>query len=66
MSIADAAKTYNFTEETIRKWLRGTIDNAHTSSSELARLRREVQLLKEVIGSLMLEREAAKKNLPRS
>jgi transposase-like protein len=65
MSIADAAKTYNFTEDTIKKWLRASLDNAHTSSSELYRLRREVQQLKEIIGSLMLEREASKQNLPR-
>ncbi len=66
LSIADAAKTYNFTEDTIKKWLRGSIDNAHTSSSELYRLRKENQVLREIIGSLMLEREASKKNLTRS
>jgi len=65
MPIAEAAKTYNFKEDTIRKWLRSSIDNAHTSSSELYRLRKENQLLKEIIGSLMLEREASKKNIPR-
>lgn len=66
LPVAEAAATYNLTEETIKKWLRGTLDNSQTSSSEFARLRRENQLLKEIIGNLFLEREAAKKNLPRA
>ena len=65
MSIEEAAKTYNFHESTLRKWLRSTVDNAHTSSGELARLRRENSVLKEIIGSFVLEREATKKNLTR-
>lgn len=65
MSIADAAKTHDFTEDTIRKWLRSSADNAHTAPGELQRLRRENQVLKEIIGTLILEREAAKKNITR-
>lgn len=64
-TIEEAAQTYNLHHDTIRKWLRGTADNASTSSGELARLRRENQNLKEIIGSLILEREQAKKNLTR-
>jgi len=63
--IEEAAKTYNFHESTIRKWIRSTVDNAHTSTGELARLRRENAVLKEIIGSFVLEREATKKNLTR-
>lgn len=66
VSITDAAKTYNFTEDTIRKWLRAGADNAHTSSSELTRLRKENQVLREAIGSLVLERELQKKNFARA
>ena len=67
MSIVEAASTYGFAEDTIKKWLRATADNASSSTSELQRLRRENQSLKEIIGSLMLERsEATKKNLVRS
>lgn len=66
LSIAEAAKTYNFSEWTIRKWLRGGADNAHTSSSELQRLRRENQALKEIIGNVLLERELSKKNFART
>ena len=64
-SIEEAAQTYNLHHDTIRRWLRGTADNASTSSGELQRLRRENQTLKEIIGNLILEREAAKKNLTR-
>lgn len=65
IAIAEAAKTYAITEDTIKKWFRGTLDNAQTSAAEFMRLRRENQLLKEIIGNLFLEREAAKKNLTR-
>ncbi len=64
-SLAELAKTYGLAEDTIKKWLRGTVDNAQTSSSEFQRLRRENQYLKEIIGTQLLERELAKKNLTR-
>jgi len=65
-SIADAAKNYGFSEDTIRKWLRGSLDNSGSSSSEIGRLRKENQQLKEIIGNLLLERELAKKNITRA
>ncbi len=65
VSIETAAQTYNLHPDTIRKWLRLTADNTHTSSSELQRLRRENQVLKEIIGGISLEREIAKKNFSR-
>lgn len=64
--LAEASKAYNVTEETLRKWLRGTVDNGGTSTSEIQRLRRENQQLKEIIGTLLLEKETAKKNITRS
>lgn len=64
-SIQDVAKTYNLNEDTIRRWIRGTADNAASSITELQRLRRENQALKEIIGSLLLERELSKKNFSR-
>src|SRR3989344_6201682 len=66
LSILNAAKTYNLHHDTIRRWLNGTADNAGSSAGELSRLRRENQLLKEIIGSLILERESTKKNITRS
>lgn len=53
VSIAEASTTYNVTEETLRKWLRATIDNGGSSTSEIQRLRRENQQLKEIIGHLL-------------
>lgn len=66
LSITVAATNYGFTEDTIKKWLRGSADNAHTSSSELQRYKKENQILKELIGSLLLEKELQKKNFSRS
>lgn len=66
LQIAEAAKTYNFTEDTIRRWLRQSADNAASAPGELQRLRRENQTLKEIIGAFVLERESAKKNLTRA
>ncbi len=43
MSILDAAKTFLITENTIRKWLRKQTRNAHTSSTEVQRLKQENQ-----------------------
>ena len=65
LALSEASHTYNVTEETIRRWLRSTVDNGGTSSSELQRLRRENQTLKEIIGALLLEKETTKKNITR-
>ena len=63
--VPEAAKTHGVSEDAVYKWLKVKADNAHTSSSELSRLRRENTTLREIIGNLMLERELAKKNFPR-
>jgi len=65
-TIERAAATHNLHPDTVRKWLRATAENTHTSTSELQRLRKEVQTLKEIIGTIILERETAKKNVYRS
>jgi len=66
LSIIEAAKNYNFTEDTIKKWLRGSANNGYSSSYELQRLRKENHVLKEAIGTLLLEKEMQKKNFSRS
>lgn len=43
MSYRDASKTYGAAEKTIRKRLRQQTKNAHTSSTEVQRLKQEVQ-----------------------
>lgn len=53
MDIIDAAKSYGVSEKTIRKWLRKQSNNAHTSSTEVQRLRQRVQELHILVGELM-------------
>jgi len=62
LSAADAAAQYGVSLGTIRKWIRKTVDNRHSSSSELLKMKKENQLLKEIVASFVLERELAKKN----
>jgi transposase-like protein len=62
MSIADAAKTHLVTEQTIRKWLRLQTRNAHTSSTEVGRLKEENRVLKELIGDIVLRHRLNKKS----
>ena len=57
MSIPDAAKTFLISEKTVRKWLRGQTKNAHTSSTEVTRLRQENQDLKAIIGEMVLHQK---------
>ncbi len=60
MSIPDAAKTYLIAEKTIKTWLRKQTRNAHTSSTEVGRLRQENQALKEIIGEMILHQKKRK------
>ncbi len=66
VSIEAAAATYQLHPDTIRKWMHHTLDNTHTSSSEVQRLRRKTQFLREIIGTLIFAHEAAKNNFTRS
>jgi len=61
MSIIDAAKTFLVTETTIRSWMRKQTRNAHTSSTEVQRLKQENQTLKELIGDLVLHQKTKRK-----
>jgi transposase len=61
MSIVDAAKTFLITEDTIKKWLRRQTKNSHTSSTEVQRLKQQVNELRLIIGK-MIEHQEKKKN----
>lgn len=61
-SIGDLAKEYHLPEDTIKGWLPKDTQKAPTGTAELTRLRREIQQLKEILGSILLERELAKRN----
>lgn len=60
--VIDAATTYGVDDKTIYKWMKDQADNTGTSSLEVARLRRENQELKELIGIFALDKKRAEKN----
>lgn len=62
MGIEDAAKTYHVSIKTVKKWLRKQPRNAHTSSTEVERLKKENQALKELIGDIVLRHKLNKKS----
>ncbi len=62
MAIVDAAKTFSVSVKTIRKWMRKQTKNAHTSSTEVERLKRENQALKELVGDIVLRHKLNKKS----
>mgnify|MGYP001582628887 CR=1 FL=1 len=61
-SVADAAGQHDVSTKAIYRWLGKQTDNTGTSALELSRLRRENQDLKEIIGSLTLEKKRGEKN----
>lgn len=62
MSIPEASKTFSVSEYTLRKWLRKQTRNAHTSSSEVQKLKDENRALKELIGDIILRHKLNKKS----
>ena len=66
MRVAEAATTYQVSSKTIYGWLSSQADNSGTSNLELAKLRRENQELKEIIGMFTLQKKRAEKNSDRS
>ncbi|KKQ40818.1 MAG: hypothetical protein US58_C0012G0027 [Candidatus Magasanikbacteria bacterium GW2011_GWA2_37_8] len=60
--VPDVCAQYNMSTKTVYAWLRAQADNTGTSSLELARLRRENQELKEIIGMFALEKKRTEKN----
>lgn len=62
MKIADASAKYHVSDNTLYAWLKVQADNTGTSSLEVAKLRRENQELKEIIGLFALEKKRAEKN----
>jgi transposase-like protein len=60
--VIDAATKYTISDKTIYGWMRKQADNTGTSSLEVAKLRRENQELKELIGIFALDKKRAEKN----
>jgi len=61
-SVIDLGKQYGVSEKTIYNWLRGKVTNK-VSWLEVAKLKRENQQLREIIGILTLEIEKSKKRV---
>lgn len=66
MKVAEASVKHGVTDNTVYAWIRSQADNTGTSAIEVARLRRENQELKELIGLLSLEKKRAEKNTGRA
>ena len=62
LSTTIAAEEFHVASSTIRKWIKRKVDNAHSSSTETTRLRKENQLLKEIVANFMLEKVVGEKN----
>lgn len=62
MRVMEAAGKYGLSDKTIYCWMRDQADNTGTSSLEVAKLRKENQDLKEIIGMFALEKKRAEKN----
>lgn len=61
-TVADACSQHHLSTKTVYAWLRAQADNTGTSNLEVAKLRRENQELKEIIGMFALDKKRAEKN----
>ncbi|MEK7144233.1 MAG: transposase [Patescibacteria group bacterium] len=61
-SVAAVSVAHGVSSHTIYAWLRGQTDNTGTSALEIAKLRRENQELKEIIGWFTLKEKRGEKN----
>jgi transposase-like protein len=62
MKVSEASTKYSVTPTTIYGWMRAQADNTGTSSLEIAKLRKENQELKELVGHFALDKKRAEKN----
>lgn len=62
VAVAAVAAERGISDKTIYKWLQGQSVTSGTNNLEIAKLRRENQELKEIIGILTLDKKRAEKN----
>ncbi len=62
MKVSESSVKYGVTDKSIYRWMRIQADNTGTSSLEVAKLRRENQELKEIVGLFALQKRRAEKN----
>ena len=64
--VIEVAAKYNVSDKTIYHWLKAQSDNTGTSNLQIAKLRRENEELKALVGALTLDAKRSKKNPVRS
>jgi transposase-like protein len=62
VSVVETSLKHGVTDNTIYTWLKKQADNTGTSNLEIAKLKRENQELKELVGLFALEKKRAEKN----
>lgn len=62
IKISEVCAQHNLSTKTVYAWLRAQADNTGTNNLEIAKLRRENQELKEIIGIFALDKKRAEKN----
>ncbi len=62
LRVMEAAAKYGLSDKTVYGWMRTQADNTGTSSLEVAKLRKEIRDLKEIIGTFALEKRRGEKN----
>lgn len=62
LRVSEAVTQFSISDHTIYSWLRQQSDNTGTSSLEVAKLRKENQELKELVGLFALDKKRAEKN----
>lgn len=60
--VVEAAVAHGVSDKTIYSWLRSQADNTGTSNLEIAKLKKENQELKEIIGMFALDKKRGEKN----
>jgi len=66
LQVSEASVKHGVAIKSIYRWMREQADNTGTSSLEVAKLRRENQELKEIIGLFALQKKRAEKNTSHS
>jgi transposase-like protein len=61
-TVPEVCAKYGVGRNSVYRWLQTQADNTGTSSLEVAKLRRENQELKELIGAFALDKKRAEKN----
>jgi len=62
LKVIEASAKYTVSDKTIYHWMKAQADNTGTSSLEVAKLKKEIQDLKEIIGTFALEKKRGEKN----